>query len=50
MQNKVHHATHGQTAAELIATRTDIGQPNMGLTTWEGARIRNRCEHRHDHA
>ena len=40
MQNKVHYAIHGQTAAELIATRADSSQPNMGLTTWEGARIR----------
>ncbi|MDO8413563.1 MAG: virulence RhuM family protein [Gallionellaceae bacterium] len=40
VQNKVHYAIHGQTAAELIAARADSGQPNMGLTTWEGARIR----------
>ena len=40
VQNKVHYAIHGQTAAELIATRADSRQPNMGLTTWEGARIR----------
>ncbi|TXT24071.1 MAG: Uncharacterized protein FD134_1790, partial [Gallionellaceae bacterium] len=40
VQNKVHFAIHGQTAAELIAARADSGQPNMGLTTWEGARIR----------
>ncbi len=40
VQNKVHFAIHGQTAAELIATRADSSQPNMGLTTWEGARIR----------
>jgi hypothetical protein len=40
VQNKVHYAIHGQTAAELIATRADSSQPNMGLTTWEGARIR----------
>ncbi len=40
VQNKVHYAIHGQTAAELIATRADSNQPNMGLTTWEGARIR----------
>ncbi|MDD5390220.1 MAG: RhuM family protein [Gallionellaceae bacterium] len=31
---------HGQTAAELITTRADSSQPNMGLTTWDGARIR----------
>jgi hypothetical protein len=40
VQNKVHFAIHGQTAAELITARADSGQPNMGLTTWEGARIR----------
>jgi hypothetical protein len=40
VQNKVHYAIHGQTAAELIATRADSSQPNMGLTSWEGARIR----------
>ncbi len=40
VQNKVHFAIHGQTAAELIAARADSSQPNMGLTTWEGARIR----------
>jgi hypothetical protein len=40
VQNKVHYAIHGQTAAELIAARADSSEPNMGLTTWEGARIR----------
>ena len=40
VQNKVHYAIHGHTAAELIAARADSNQPNMGLTTWEGARIR----------
>ena len=40
VQNKVHFAIHGLTAAELIADRADSSQPNMGLTTWEGARIR----------
>ncbi|MBI5484917.1 MAG: virulence RhuM family protein [Deltaproteobacteria bacterium] len=40
VQNKVHYAIHGQTAAELIQSRADSGQPNMGLTTWEGSRIR----------
>ncbi len=40
VQNKVHYAIHGQTAAELIAARADSTRPNMGLTTWEGARIR----------
>jgi len=40
VQNKVHYAIHGQTAAELVQSRADSNQPNMGLTTWEGARIR----------
>jgi len=40
VQNKVHYAIHGQTAAELIADRADSSQPNMGLATWDGARIR----------
>lgn len=40
VQNKVHYAIHGQTAAELIAARADSSQPNMGLTNWQGARIR----------
>ena len=40
VQNKVHFAIHGQTAAELIATRADSSAPHMGLTHWDGARIR----------
>ena len=40
VQNKVHYAIHGHTAAELIVKRADGSLPNMGLTTWEGARIR----------
>lgn len=40
VQNKVHYAIHGQTAAEVIVSRADAAMPNMGLTTWEGARIR----------
>lgn len=40
VQNKVHYAIHGQTAAELILSRADSHQPNMGLNTWEGVRIR----------
>lgn len=37
VQNKLHWAIHGQTAAELIADRVDASQPNMGLTTWKQA-------------
>jgi hypothetical protein len=37
VQNKLHWAITGKTAAELIAGRADAGQPNMGLTTWKNA-------------
>ncbi len=40
VQNKVHFAIHGQTAAEVIVSRARRELPNMGLTIWEGARIR----------
>lgn len=40
VQNKMLWAITGQTAAELIAGRADPGQPNMGLTTWTGSRVR----------
>ena len=37
VQNKLHYAIHGQTAAEVIVDRADHRQENMGLTSWEGA-------------
>jgi hypothetical protein len=37
MQNKMHYAVHGRTAAELIVERADAEQEHMGLTTWENA-------------
>ena len=37
VQNKLHFAIHGQTAAEVIHSRADAGKEHMGLTTWEGA-------------
>ena len=37
VQNKLHYAVHGQTAAEVIYDRADAEKENMGLTTWEGA-------------
>lgn len=37
VQNKMHYAVHGQTAAELIVDRADHKQENMGLTSWEDA-------------
>lgn len=40
VQNKMHWAAHGQTAAEVIAQRADANQPNMGLTSWAGSRPR----------
>jgi hypothetical protein len=40
VQNKLHWAITGQTAAELISGRADAGQPNMGLTSWKGAKVR----------
>jgi hypothetical protein len=40
IQNKMHWAVHGHTAAELIAARADAGKPNLGLTTLGGARPR----------
>ena len=40
VQNKMHWAAHGQTAAEVIHTRADASEPNMGLTSWSGASIR----------
>ena len=36
VQNKMHWATHGHTAAEIIYERANANEPNMGLTTWEG--------------
>ena len=40
VQNKVHWAITGQTAAEIIHARADRNQPNMGLTNWRGAKPR----------
>jgi hypothetical protein len=42
VQNKLHWAIHGHTAAELIRERADAEKPNMGLTTWKGAKVRKR--------
>ena len=38
VQNKMHWAAHGHTAAEVIAGRADASRPNMGLTSWSGVR------------
>jgi hypothetical protein len=40
IQNKLHHATTGMTAAEIIATRVDVDKPNIGLTTFKGETVR----------
>ena len=37
VQNKLHWAVTGKTAAEIIAERTDATKPTMGLTTWKNA-------------
>ena len=38
VQNKIHFAVHGQTAAEVIVSRADAEKEFMGLTTFEGDR------------
>jgi hypothetical protein len=43
VQNKLHWAITGKTAAELIAERADHEKPNLGLTAWCGSKVR-----RHD--
>ena len=40
IQNKLHWAASGKTAAEIIAGRADHKQPNMGLTSWHGTKVR----------
>ena len=40
VQNKVHWAITGQTAAEIIRHRADSHKDNMGLTNWRGAKMR----------
>jgi hypothetical protein len=40
IQNKLHFAATGMTAAELIHCRADHKQPNMGLTSWKGDEVR----------
>ena len=37
IQNKMHYAVHGHTAAELIVERANADKEHMGLTTWENA-------------
>ena len=40
VQNKMHWAITGQTAAEMIHSRVDADKPNMGLTNYRGAKVR----------
>jgi hypothetical protein len=40
VQNKLHFAVSGKTAAEIIHERADASKPNMGLTSWKGAKVR----------
>jgi len=40
VQNKMHWAITGQTAAETIQQRVDSQKPNMGLTNWRGDKVR----------
>jgi hypothetical protein len=40
VQNKLHFAISGKTAAELIYERADAQKQNMGLTAWKGAKVR----------
>jgi len=39
VQNKLHFAVSGKTAAELIFERVDASKPNIGLTSWKGAKV-----------
>ncbi|MGL4942153.1 MAG: virulence RhuM family protein [Thermoguttaceae bacterium] len=40
VQNKMHWAITGKTAAEIVHTRADSAKPNMGLTSWRGVKVR----------
>jgi hypothetical protein len=40
VQNKMHWAITGQTAAEIIHARANAAKPHMGLTNWRGAKVR----------
>lgn len=42
VQNKVHWAIAGRTAAEIVHDRVDAAQPNLGLTNWRGATVRKK--------
>jgi len=40
VQNKMHWAITGHTAAEIVHNRADAAKPHMGLTSWRGAKVR----------
>ena len=40
VQNKMHWAAHGNTAAEIVHARADASRPNMGMTNWLGEKPR----------
>ena len=42
MQNKMHYAAAGMTAAEIIRERADAAKPNMGLMAWKGGHVLKR--------
>jgi hypothetical protein len=42
MQNKMHYAATGLTAAEIVRGRADADKPNMGLASWSGGRVLKR--------
>jgi hypothetical protein len=42
VQNKMHYAAAGRTAAEIIRDRADAARPNMGLTSWKGGHVLKR--------
>lgn len=42
MQNKMHYAASGLTAAEIVRGRAAADKPNMGLTSWSGGRALKR--------
>lgn len=43
IQNKMHFAVTGHTAAELVFDRCDPEAPHMGLTSWKGGPVRDEC-------
>ena len=42
VQNKMHYAAAGMTAAEIVRRRADASKANMGLTSWKGGRVLKR--------